>query len=155
MNIAQVDRILYSSVVYPHNYGFIPRTLCEDNDPIDVLVLMQEPVLPGCFLRARAIGLMPMIDQVLYRILIYLVVHPIKSFSSFPITNLRHWHRERRMIKSLQYVLMIQNISILLITKNLHLIASWKFDAFLKTVSIITTFLIYDFSTALIPKFAA
>ncbi|CAA6656829.1 unnamed protein product [Spirodela intermedia] len=58
-----VDRILYSSVVYPHNYGFIPRTLCEDSDPMDVLILMQEPVLPGCFLRARAIGLMPMIDQ--------------------------------------------------------------------------------------------
>ncbi|KAK1288534.1 Soluble inorganic pyrophosphatase [Acorus calamus] len=59
----KVDRVLYSSVVYPHNYGFIPRTLCEDNDPLDVLILMQEPVLPGCFLRARAIGLMPMIDQ--------------------------------------------------------------------------------------------
>ncbi|XP_042432947.1 soluble inorganic pyrophosphatase-like [Zingiber officinale] len=59
----QVDRILSSSMVYPHNHGFIPRTLCEDNDPMDVLVLMQEPVLPGCFLRARAIGLMPMIDQ--------------------------------------------------------------------------------------------
>lgn len=39
--IFQVDRILYSSVVYPHNYGFIPRTLCEDEDPIDVLVIMQ------------------------------------------------------------------------------------------------------------------
>ncbi|KAF9599048.1 hypothetical protein IFM89_033655 [Coptis chinensis] len=37
----KVDRILYSSVVYPHNYGFIPRTLCEDNGPMDVLVLMQ------------------------------------------------------------------------------------------------------------------
>ncbi|XP_024392687.1 soluble inorganic pyrophosphatase PPA1 isoform X1 [Physcomitrium patens] len=61
--LIKVDRILYSSVVYPHNYGFIPRTLCEDEDPIDVLVIMQEPVLPGCFLRARAIGLMPMIDQ--------------------------------------------------------------------------------------------
>ncbi|XP_031125568.1 soluble inorganic pyrophosphatase PPA1 [Ipomoea triloba] len=61
--LIMVDRILYSSVVYPHNYGFIPRTLCEDNDPMDVLVLMQEPVVPGCFLRARAIGLMPMIDQ--------------------------------------------------------------------------------------------
>lgn len=36
-----VDRILYSSVVYPHNYGFIPKTLCEDGDPLDVLVLMQ------------------------------------------------------------------------------------------------------------------
>ncbi|KAJ0983965.1 hypothetical protein J5N97_002321 [Dioscorea zingiberensis] len=61
--LIMVDRILYSSVVYPHNYGFIPRTLCEDNDPMDVLVLMQEPVLSGCFLRAKAIGIMPMIDQ--------------------------------------------------------------------------------------------
>ncbi|GJM84509.1 hypothetical protein PR202_ga00187 [Eleusine coracana subsp. coracana] len=61
--LIKVDRVLYSSVVYPHNYGFIPRTLCEDGDPMDVLVLMQEPVIPGCFLRARAIGLMPMIDQ--------------------------------------------------------------------------------------------
>ncbi|KAK9758129.1 hypothetical protein RND81_01G209200 [Saponaria officinalis] len=61
--LIKVDRILYSSVVYPHNYGFIPRTLCDDNDPLDVLVLMQEPVLPGSFLRIKAIGLMPMIDQ--------------------------------------------------------------------------------------------
>ncbi|KAJ3694770.1 hypothetical protein LUZ60_000147 [Juncus effusus] len=59
----KVDRVLYSSVVYPHNYGFIPRTLCEDGDPMDVLVLMQEPVIPGAFLRAKPIGLMPMIDQ--------------------------------------------------------------------------------------------
>eukprot|EP00250_Pteridium_aquilinum_P035558 c9656_g1_i1 orf=817-1437(-) len=61
--LIKVDRVLYSSVVYPHNYGFIPRTLCEDSDPLDVLILMQEPVLTGTFLRARAIGLMPMIDQ--------------------------------------------------------------------------------------------
>lgn len=61
--LIKVDRVLYSSVVYPHNYGFIPRTICEDSDPMDVLVLMQEPVLPGTFLRARAIGLMPMLDQ--------------------------------------------------------------------------------------------
>lgn len=61
--LIKVDRVLYSAVHYPHNYGFIPRTLCEDNDPMDVLVLMQEPVVPGCFLRARAIGLMPMIDN--------------------------------------------------------------------------------------------
>jgi inorganic pyrophosphatase len=39
--LCYVDRILYSSVVYPHNYGFIPKTLCEDGDPLDVLVLMQ------------------------------------------------------------------------------------------------------------------
>lgn len=58
-----VDRILYSSVVYPHNYGFIPKTLCEDHDPIDVLVLMQEPVQPMSFLRIKPIGVMGMLDQ--------------------------------------------------------------------------------------------
>ena len=92
-----IDRVLYSSVVYPHNYGFIPQTLCEDNDPLvrsvhlqlslrvglsssadslcnlclclgstgaqDVLVLMQAPVVPMSFLRAKPIGVMPMIDQ--------------------------------------------------------------------------------------------
>jgi|UPI0000DD8EF5 inorganic pyrophosphatase len=39
--LVKVDRVLYSSVVYPHNYGFIPRTLCDDSDPLDVLVIMQ------------------------------------------------------------------------------------------------------------------
>ena len=51
-----VDRVLYSSVVYPHNYGFIPQTLDEDGDPMDVLVLMQEPVSPCSFLRVKPIG---------------------------------------------------------------------------------------------------
>lgn len=45
----QIDRILYSSVVYPHNYGFVPRTLCDDGDPIDVLVLMQVANSFGCW----------------------------------------------------------------------------------------------------------
>ncbi|PWS21952.1 inorganic pyrophosphatase, partial [Enterococcus faecium] len=51
--LIKVDRVLYSCVVYPLFYGFIRRTLCEDGDPMDVLVLMQELVVPGCFLRAR------------------------------------------------------------------------------------------------------
>jgi inorganic pyrophosphatase len=42
----RVDRVLYSAVHYPHNYGFIPRTYCDDNDPLDILVLGQEPVHP-------------------------------------------------------------------------------------------------------------
>lgn len=52
-----VDRILHSSVVYPHNYGFAPQTLCDDNDPLDVLVLMQEIVAPMTFLRVRVSNL--------------------------------------------------------------------------------------------------
>lgn len=55
-----VDRVLYSSVVYPHNYGFIPQTLDEDQDPMDILVLMQEPVSPFSFLRVKPIGKLPM-----------------------------------------------------------------------------------------------
>jgi inorganic pyrophosphatase len=58
-----VDRILYSSVVYPANYGFLPRTLGDDDDPLDILVLMQEPVQPLSCLRVRPIGMMKMIDQ--------------------------------------------------------------------------------------------
>ncbi|PSC67500.1 soluble inorganic pyrophosphatase [Micractinium conductrix] len=58
-----VDRVLYSSVVYPHNYGFIPRTYCPDHDPLDVLVLMQEPCAPFSFLRCKPIGVMEMMDQ--------------------------------------------------------------------------------------------
>jgi len=58
-----VDRILYSSIQYPHNYGFIPETLGEDGDPLDILVIMQEPVFPGCYLKAKVIGIMHMTDQ--------------------------------------------------------------------------------------------
>ncbi len=61
--ILRVDRILYSSVVYPANYGFIPRTLGDDDDALDALVLMQEPVVPLSVLRVRPIGMMSMIDQ--------------------------------------------------------------------------------------------
>ena len=61
--LLKMDRILYSSVHYPANYGFIPQTLAEDDDPLDVLVLCQEAVDPLTILQARAIGLMTMIDS--------------------------------------------------------------------------------------------
>lgn len=59
----RMDRVLYSAVFYPANYGFIPQTLAEDRDPLDVLVLCQEPVVPLTVIHARAIGLMTMIDS--------------------------------------------------------------------------------------------
>jgi len=61
--LIKVDRILYSAVYYPANYGFIPQTLAEDDDPLDVLVLCQDSVMPLTVMRARAIGLMTMIDS--------------------------------------------------------------------------------------------
>jgi inorganic pyrophosphatase len=61
--LLRLDRILYSAVYYPANYGFIPQTYAEDDDPLDVLVLCQEAVAPMTLVTARAIGLMTMIDS--------------------------------------------------------------------------------------------
>jgi inorganic pyrophosphatase len=61
--LLRVDRVLYSAVYYPANYGFIPQTLAEDDDPLDVLVLCQEAVVPLTLMKARAIGVMTMRDD--------------------------------------------------------------------------------------------
>ena len=61
--LIKLDRFLFSSVHYPANYGFIPRTYCEDRDPLDILVLGQEPTVPLCIVRAKPIGVMRMTDQ--------------------------------------------------------------------------------------------
>jgi inorganic pyrophosphatase len=61
--LLKLDRVLYSAVHYPANYGFIPQTLAEDGDPLDVLVLASSPVVPLTLVVARAIGLMTLTDQ--------------------------------------------------------------------------------------------
>src|SRR5437667_8673533 len=61
--LLRVDRVLYSAVYYPANYGFVPQSYCPDDDPLDVLVLSQESVAPGVLLNARAIGVMKMRDE--------------------------------------------------------------------------------------------
>ena len=61
--LLRLDRVLYSAVHYPANYGFIPRTHGEDGDPLDVLVLMQEPVAPLAIVRARPLGGLRMVDE--------------------------------------------------------------------------------------------
>ena len=61
--LLMLDRVLYSSVHYPANYGFIPRTHADDGDPLDILVLMQEPVEPLTIVRARALGGLRMTDD--------------------------------------------------------------------------------------------
>jgi inorganic pyrophosphatase len=59
----RLDRVLYSAVHYPGDYGFIPRTLHEDGDPCDVLVLVNEPTFPGCQIDVRPIGVLMMLDR--------------------------------------------------------------------------------------------
>jgi inorganic pyrophosphatase len=60
--LLRLDRVLYSAVYYPANYGFIPQTFAEDDDPLDVMVLCQEPLAPLTLVTSRVIGLMTMVD---------------------------------------------------------------------------------------------
>ncbi|MFN8579585.1 MAG: inorganic diphosphatase [Gemmatimonadaceae bacterium] len=61
--LLKLDRVLYSAVHYPSDYGFIPRTLHEDGDPLDILVRINEPTFPGCQVSARPIGVLKMLDR--------------------------------------------------------------------------------------------
>lgn len=61
--LLRLDRVLYSAVYYPADYGFIPRSYCDDGDPLDALVLGQEPVYPLTIVEARALGVMRMRDE--------------------------------------------------------------------------------------------
>ncbi len=61
--LLRLDRVLHSAVYYPADYGFIPRTYCDDGDPLDALVLSQEPVYPLTIVEARAVGVMRMRDE--------------------------------------------------------------------------------------------
>lgn len=60
--LLRLDRVLYSSVYYPANYGFIPQTYCDDKDPLDILIISQIDVVPMCIVEAKIIGVMRMID---------------------------------------------------------------------------------------------
>ncbi|MCL4121184.1 UNVERIFIED_CONTAM: hypothetical protein GTU68_018294 [Idotea baltica] len=60
--LLKLDRVLFSAVFYPANYGFIPMTYCDDNDPLDILVLCSVDVEPLCLVEAKVIGVMRMID---------------------------------------------------------------------------------------------
>lgn len=58
-----VDRFIHAAMVYPFNYGFVPHTLSEDGDPIDVLLISYQPVVPGCVVKARPVGMLEMEDE--------------------------------------------------------------------------------------------
>ena len=78
--LLKLDRILFSSVQYPANYGFIPQSLGEDGDPLDVMVICKESIVPLCLVPARIVGVMRMVDQGLVDDKILAV--PIKNAST-------------------------------------------------------------------------
>ena len=61
--LLKLDRVLFSSMYYPHNYGFIPQSYCDDRDPLDILILSQIEVVPLCIVEAKVIGVMRMLDN--------------------------------------------------------------------------------------------
>lgn len=61
--LLMVDRFMGTSMVYPANYGFVPQTLSEDGDPVDVLVITPIPLVPGCVIRCRPLGMLRMSDE--------------------------------------------------------------------------------------------
>jgi len=61
--LLMMDRVIFSSMYYPANYGFIPQTYCDDNDPLDILVLSQINIVPMCIVSAKVIGVMQMMDD--------------------------------------------------------------------------------------------
>jgi len=63
LNVFRLDRALHSPVYYPGDYGFVPQTLAEDGDPLDVLILVVQPTFTGCLVVARPIGILKMVDN--------------------------------------------------------------------------------------------
>jgi inorganic pyrophosphatase len=63
LGVIRLDRPLYSPMHYPGDYGFVPGTLAEDGDPIDVLTLVDEPTFPGCLMEVRPVGILDMVDS--------------------------------------------------------------------------------------------
>ncbi|AER40333.1 MAG: inorganic diphosphatase [Flavobacteriales bacterium] len=62
-NSIRLDRVLYSSIIYPTDYGFIPKTLSKDGDPLDILVFLTVPTIPGCLIKVKPIGIFFMNDE--------------------------------------------------------------------------------------------
>jgi len=107
--LLRLDRVLYSSVHYPTNYGFIPRTLGDDHDPLDILVISQIEVQPVCIVRAKVIGVMRMIDsgegddKILAVAADDVSINHINSISELPAhfhSELRHFFEEYKTLEN-------------------------------------------------------
>ncbi|MDX1663239.1 MAG: inorganic diphosphatase [Candidatus Promineifilaceae bacterium] len=96
----RLDRVLASPLHYPADYGLIPRTLYDDGDPLDILVLIKETTFPGCVLTARPIGLFRMLDQekpddkvlaVVHNDPLYSDIHTLENVSSHYLREVAHF----------------------------------------------------------------
>lgn len=105
----KLDRVLYSSVYYPANYGFVPRTYCDDNDPLDILVLSQIDMQPLCLVEAKIIGVMRMLDQgeaddkliaVCANDMSVAHINDISELPPYAIDEMRHFFEEYKKLEN-------------------------------------------------------
>ena len=106
--LLKLDRVLYSSVYYPANYGFIPQSYCDDKDPLDILVLSQIECVPLCIIEAKVIGVMQMVDggeaddKIIAVAANDMSVNHINDISELPphfIEELRHFFEEYKKLE--------------------------------------------------------
>lgn len=93
-----VDRVLNTSMRYPCNYGFVPHTLCGDGDPVDVLVIMPTPLLPGSVVTCRPIGVLKMTDE----------AGEDAKIVAVPVSNVTSLYRDISSIRDLPEVMLDQ-----------------------------------------------
>lgn len=107
--LLKLDRVLYSSVYYPANYGFIPQTYCDDKDPLDILVISQIEMQPLCLVEAKIIGVMRMLDQgeaddkliaVCANDMSVAHINDISELPSYFIEELRHFFEEYKKLEN-------------------------------------------------------
>lgn len=106
--LLKLDRVLYSSVYYPANYGFIPQSYCDDHDPLDILVISQIECVPMCIIEAKVIGVMQMIDggeaddKIIAVAANDMSVNHINDISELPphfIDEMRHFFEEYKKLE--------------------------------------------------------
>ena len=113
--LIMVDRVLNTAMRYPCNYGFVPHTLCGDGDPIDVLVVMPTPLLPGSVVRCRPIGMLAMTDESgedakivavpITKILdLYQNVTTVRDLSSFTLDKISHFFEHYKDLEKGKWV---------------------------------------------------
>ncbi len=106
----KLDRVLYSSMSYPAEYGFIDNTLAKDGDPLDILVIGSEPSYPGCIIPARVIGALKMLDNGKedYKIISVVAVDPrynevnaLNDLSSFVLDEIKNFFENYKTLQNI------------------------------------------------------
>lgn len=110
-NKIKLDRVLYSAMTYPFEYGFIPNTLAKDGDPLDILVISSEKTFPGCIVPARVIGYLSVIDNGYedYKLISVVDVDPryneinsLEDLSSFTLDEIKNFFQNYKTLQNIE-----------------------------------------------------